>query len=233
MIKRTGSVRDQLGDSTEFAAAYAYAQANAALRLLMDARVHVSADAAREVDLCDTLGGAFLESLTPVALEPDALSRALACIDALDDEPRVASQPQKAAAEAGRGVQEVLDLPEPVRDAALTAMEGADWRFAGRGIRILELLEDQGCKAELLRIEPGAGAPEHGHAGDEITLVLKGAFCVDGARFGRGDLCFATIGVDHRPVAEPGEVCIALAITDAPLEFKGLLGVLQRTFRRH
>ena len=44
----------------------------------------------------------------------------------------------------------------------------------------------------------------------------------------RGDIAIGDESVTHRPIAEPGEVCFALAVTTAPLKFKGPLGVLQR-----
>jgi hypothetical protein len=35
----------------------------------------------------------------------------------------------------------------------------------------------------------------------------------------------------HHPIAEPGDLCFALAVTDAPLLFKGPLAVIQRILR--
>ena len=65
--------------------------------------------------------------------------------------------------------------------------------------------------------------PDHGHNGTELTLVLKGAFADDHDRFGVGDVEVANEDLHHTPIAEPGEDCICLAATDAPLKFNGFL----------
>ncbi|MBV9539849.1 MAG: transcriptional regulator, partial [Alphaproteobacteria bacterium] len=38
-----------------------------------------------------------------------------------------------------------------------------------------------------------------------------------------GDVQSTTPALTHEPAADPGPVCINLAVTDAPLIFKGLL----------
>lgn len=66
--------------------------------------------------------------------------------------------------------------------------------------------------------------PAHGHGGEEHTLVLCGAFSDHGGHYAAGDVALADAGVTHRPKADPGEDCICLAVTDAPLRFKGPAG---------
>jgi putative transcriptional regulator len=49
---------------------------------------------------------------------------------------------------------------------------------------------------------------------------------------GRGDIQVADPTIDHRPSAEPGEDCICLAATDAPLRFEAFMPrLLQPLFR--
>ncbi|MEM6850922.1 MAG: cupin domain-containing protein, partial [Pseudomonadota bacterium] len=86
-------------------------------------------------------------------------------------------------------------------------------------------------KVDLLRIQPGFGAPRHTHEGAEITLVVRGAFSDETGRYGPGDVSIASQAVTHRPIAEEGETCYALSVTDAPLAFTGALGWLQRAVR--
>ena len=64
--------------------------------------------------------------------------------------------------------------------------------------------------------------PAHTHRGLEFTLVLSGAFSDTTGRYARGDMQEADDSLDHQPWAEPGEDCICLAITEAPLRFKSL-----------
>ena len=130
-----------------------------------------------------------------------------------------------AAQQANQAIQEILDLPEKVRDLAL---DNGRWQFAGPGVRQMELMREGSAKAELIRLEPGHGVPHHGHDGKEFTLVLCGAFHDGVGRYGKGDLCTADPDLQHKPVAEEGKVCIALAVTDGSLAFTGPLGWVQR-----
>ena len=84
--------------------------------------------------------------------------------------------------------------------------------------------------ARLLRIPGGTAVPEHGHNGLELTMVLSGSFTDDGARFARGDVETADVDVEHQPVAEAGDDCICLAVTDAPLRFRGSVARLLQPF---
>jgi putative transcriptional regulator len=56
----------------------------------------------------------------------------------------------------------------------------------------------------------------------ELTLVLSGAFSDATGEYRRGDLQEADEDLQHRPHAAPGEDCICLAVTDAPLRFRSL-----------
>ena len=222
-----------LGD--EIFAAYAAGALSGPMRLLVDAQAQTSPEVSRDRGDADRLAGALLETIEPVALSDTALDRALAAIEAecaqageagpLTQDARANAQGRKAANAAGEALNEILRLPDAVRDAAL---ESAGWTFAGPGVRTMELMRDGSAKAELIRLEPGRGVPGHGHEGREFTLVLCGAFHDGRERYGSGELCVADPEVHHRPVAEDGEVCIALAVTDGPLAFTGPLGWVQR-----
>lgn len=223
-------VRDISDDHMDLASAYSSGRMPPPVRLILETHAALNDDARAAIDDGDRVCGALLETIEPAAMKPDALSRALAAIDEIEPE-AAETHVREAAKSAGAAVQELIDLPEPARSAALAAAEDGGWRFAGPGLRSMELSRDGETKAELLRIEPGVGTPHHGHAGSEMTLVLSGAFRDGDSVYARGDLCIAGPDTVHRPIAEPGAVCIALAVTDAPLEFRGALGLLQRVFR--
>lgn len=182
--------------------------------------------AGRPVASADAVGGALLDIETPVALAAGALDSALAQIDALE---RVESRVQQAASDAGRRLGEIAGLPEPAREAAFAAIEqGERWTFAGLGLRRLLLPVGGDARTELIRIEPGHGAPRHDHEGDEYTLVLTGAFH-DGHRlFQPGDLNVGEPGFVHQPVAQPGAVCFALAVSWGEPRFEGVFGLMQK-----
>jgi putative transcriptional regulator len=81
-----------------------------------------------------------------------------------------------------------------------------------------------------LFIPAGVAMPDHGHHGMEMTMVLQGAFQDEGDHFGRGDVEIADSEIEHTPMADLDEDCICLAVTDAPLRFKGLLPRIMQKF---
>lgn len=131
--------------------------------------------------------------------------------------------------------------PEPVRKRSrifpgpvMEALKGRAprWKALGAGVRQDILMDDGRGSVRLLYIPAGQAVPDHGHNGLELTLVLQGSFSDETGRFGVGDLEIADETLDHTPVAGPGEACICLAATDAPLRFRSLIPrLLQPLFR--
>ncbi len=199
------------------------------MRLLLDTYAALNPARTEGWAMVDAVGGAFLEAQAPASMGEGSLAAVLDQLDALDaEDSALRHQAEKAPAR----LAEVDALPDPARAHAVEAMGREGWRIAGPGIRVLGLIHEGEAKAELLRIEPGCGAPAHGHGGAEYTLVLAGAFHDGGTRYGRGEMCVAGADDIHRPVAEPGEICYALAVTDAPLAFRGVLGLMQKVMGR-
>jgi putative transcriptional regulator len=177
---------------------------------------------AREDDLA---AAAFLDVEGPAALADDALDRVLARIevaDSLDDRAQA-----RASKSADPRLAEIARLPSPVREAAFKALEHDRWRFGAFGLRRLPL--DFGeTHCELMRIEPGYGASDHDHVGDELTLILTGAYNDGHHDYAPGDVSLARDGFVHCPKAMPGDVCYVLAVTYGVTKFKGPLGIVQR-----
>lgn len=197
-------------------------QGDPAIRLLAEATAAMRTDAAYLADGRDGAGGAFLAEEAPAELGPDALARVLARIEAAaaQDERAQRAGDDPLAAELAR-------LPSPVREAALRVLEHDRWRIGGPGVRRLPLgLGDTHC--ELMRIEPGRGAADHDHDGDELTLVLAGGYHDGHAGYGPGDVSLARPGFSHAPTADPGEPCYVLAVTFGPPRFSGLIGWVQK-----
>jgi putative transcriptional regulator len=91
------------------------------------------------------------------------------------------------------------------------------------GVRQAILSTDKAATARLLYIPAGAAVPDHGHHGNELTMVLQGGFSDEYDHFLRGDVEIADEDINHTPIADVGEDCICLAVTDAPLKFSGLM----------
>jgi putative transcriptional regulator len=171
----------------------------------------------------DAIGGAMLEQMpeTGQALPDSALAATLA---------RIKTTPV-AAKPAPRPAQSRV-LPEPLASYVGGDIDAIRWRGIGGGVRQAILPTSKAATARMLFIPAGKAVPDHGHNGLEMTLVLQGAFADATARFGRGDIEIADEDLDHQPIAEPGEDCICLAVTDAPLRFRALLPRLAQPFLR-
>lgn len=169
---------------------------------------HVSlCDACRaEIDTFDVLGGALLQEEIAQEPSPDLEDTILKAIHTSVAQPRVkASGP----------------LPQPVMEA-LNGKQPA-WKSLGPGIRQHIIARDKKSSVRLLYIEGGKPVPEHSHKGQELTLVLQGAFGDKTGEFHVGDVEVADGDLEHQPIAMHGEACICLASTSDNLIFKSML----------
>jgi len=164
----------------------------------------------------ERVGGALLDTAAPAAMAEDGLQAVLARLDEPDARP-APMEPRAAA---------LPFLPRPLARYAEAALSAGGWRMAGPGVQQLRLATGGGAQARLLRLQPGTPLPEHTHRGSELTLVLSGSYSDELGRFARGDMAELDETVDHRPVVDQGETCVALIVTDAPLKFRGLMARL-------
>jgi putative transcriptional regulator len=148
-------------------------------------------------------------------------------------------------AAADRTLDAVLHGPGGMRRSAdasadvdlrttLTTFRDGPWRWVGPGVHVRVLAPP--AKGEtrlfLLKAEPGTSLPDHTHSGQELTLVLQGAFAHEGGRFAVGDVEEADGSVAHQPVVEDGESCICLVAMDGRLRLKGIIGRVLQPFVR-
>ena len=203
--------------SEEMLLSYAAGSMSEPLALLVATHLALCPECRRQVAAYETLGGEELENQAPAMLASDSL---VSVLDRLDAPAPVieAPEPRQAAVD--------LRLPRPLRDYVAGSLEDLDWHQRG-GIGEASLLADRdGFKTRLMRIRPKTAIPEHSHHGSEYTLVLTGGFSDHTGHFVRGDVAVADPAVQHRPIADPGEDCICLAVTDAPLRFTGTIARL-------
>lgn len=209
----------------ELLVAYAAGELDEAWSLLIATHTAWCPACRDQVRAGETLGAALLEETTPAAMSKDALDRAWDRVQALD---MPADDVPRAAAPAPG---DTPVLPQPLRDYAGGDVETLKWRRLGSSAFHIPLVARRGAPtARLLRIPAGTAVPEHGHNGLELTMVLAGSFVDDDARFARGDVETADTDLEHQPVAEPGLDCICLAVTDAPLRFRGPIARLVQPF---
>lgn len=175
--------------------------APAAVCMLAACQAELNADAADRVEAAETAFGALLETGPLAAMEAGAFAKVMAQLD-LES---VSSQPNEAARPSA--------LPSAL-DRVLAEGEPIVWRrrFGGMQEHVVESLCEPGVHVRLLKLPIGWRAPEHAHGGDEITLVISGAFEDEAGRYAAGDVCHASAGHRHRPVVDGDEDCLCLVI---------------------
>ena len=116
-----------------------------------------------------------------------------------------------------------MDIPGPLA-RLLAGQDLADikWKSKAPGVAMHDLPLSAGAKGKLLlmRIAPGKSMPEHGHGGEEITLILSGAYNDALGRFAQGDVADLGEHIEHQPVVEADAACLCLVATEAPTRFK-------------
>ena len=165
------------------------------------------------ISFMENIGGSLLDEISPDAINPSDFDDLLSRLNTTADEEKVSSE--EVPANTSRPM-----LPQPLRGYLGCDIDQLKWRPMGLGAyQIIIPTSETGVTARLLRIPKGRPVPEHSHGGLELTVLLAGAFSDSTGNYGRGDLQEADETLRHQPHAAPGEDCICLAITDAPLKF--------------
>jgi putative transcriptional regulator len=205
----------------EFLLQYASGAATEPFALLVATHLAYCTACRAAVAQAEAIGGALLDDLAAETPSAESLDGDVAQIFA-----RAARQPKAERRTAGSA------LASPLR-SYLDDLDSVAWRPLGPGIQHHVLAKDKfGAVARLLKIAPGRSVFEHSHAGNEMTLVLQGSYRAGGGQFRAGDVECADEGTTHRPVAGSEATCICLAVTDAPLRFRNLLGRMMQPFIR-
>ncbi len=201
---------------------YAAGAIDPAAALIVQCHGAMCADCRAAIATFEAAGGALLDQLPPAALAPDGLSAMLARLDreGPPDRPEIAAPADPV----------IASLPGPLQPLAGQTLGRRPWRSLIAGVRALDLdLPGRAAGAvQILEIPAGRGVPRHGHGGRELSLVLSGAYADAGGRYGAGDLQIAGPGDTHRPIAESGDICRVLAVTDSAPRLTGLLGIAQK-----
>ena len=194
----------------ELLLSYASGAANEAVALLVATHVALCAQCRKAVRDAEAAGGSVLSAVAPVALANSAYDSILARLDA-------------PSAAIVRKADIGGDVPAPLRSYVGSNYADIRWRPVAPGLSYYPLFTHDGTRARLIRSRHGAGVATHTHRGEEWTLVLTGSFHDITGQYAVGDVQSTTPEVEHEPTADPGPACINLAVTDAPLIFRGWL----------
>ena len=166
----------------------------------------------------DALGGYLLDSLEATPVSPTMMASVLSQVrsDTTSPDPK----------ESSRNFSNAI-IPDPLRSYLGGDLSDLHWkRLAPRVQQISIDTLDKRSQARLLRFQSGLKVPSHGHNVRELTLILTGSLCDRDTVLYRGDIAETDERTEHQPFAGPGEDCICLAVTDAPLRFKSMLARL-------
>ncbi|MEM7711035.1 MAG: ChrR family anti-sigma-E factor [Pseudomonadota bacterium] len=214
------SVTHPVGD--DLLMGYAAGLLPAAQDLIVATAVSLDDDARARLSGFEAMGGALLDEGDVAPLRDDSFEAVMGRIQASAPDDTVEARIKTPRVDPG--------LPQPLREAIGSDLEDVTWKSIGMGVKQVLLNGDDDGSARLLSIPAGQAMPDHGHGGTEYTLVLQGAFIDGDRRFARGDLEVADDEVNHMPVADLGEACICLVVTDAPLKFAGLVPRIAQRF---
>jgi putative transcriptional regulator len=201
--------------------AYSAGDLPEAVNLIVATHISLCDECRAALGSYDAVGGAVLDTCDTVEMSQSSLNSVLDMIHAQDT--------MEAETKTEAPVRDDV-LPAPLIDYIGGGLDSVRWRSAGMGVKQAILPTSEDATARLLYIPAGTAIPDHGHHGLELTLVLKGAFQDEGGYFGRGDIEVASEDLHHTPVADISEDCICLAVTDAPLKFKGLVPRIAQPF---
>ena len=172
----------------------------------------------------DVIGAELLENLAPVAPADDSLQQVLS---------RINGASVRSITPVIQRPIEVPGVPRPLAKLLPQGLESAPWQRVTSQLDtlVLPVGEDRNQVA-LIRMKPGGTVGEHRHAGEELTVVLKGGFSDHGGVFKAGDFVRLGCGNPHQPIAHQNEDCICLAVQDGPIQFTGFWSRLMNPFVR-
>ncbi len=170
-------------------------------RLAADLHRTLSTHGRRNAAVLDAVGGAFLERAKGESLAKSSVNSI----------PERAPEDRAAAPVDPRLVRfintDLISLP---------------WR---RNLFGVMTLRTDLPLANLLRLDPGERAPQHGHGRRDVTVVLVGTFADEFGVYERGDLAFAEPGMKHEPRAVGDKPCVCLIAAEPGRPLLGFLGM--------
>jgi putative transcriptional regulator len=168
----------------------------------------------------ETLGGEMMSSLDDSIVSADCKARTLALL--------TAAAPQAVQAQPTSRRQ---DVPAPLaRFIGDSDLRDLPWKRKAPGIAMheIKLAAPSSGKLVLMHIAAGKAMPDHGHGGEELTLILSGAYQDRFGYFGPGDVADLAEDVEHKPVVVDDIDCFCLVGTEAPTRFKSFAARLMQ-----
>ncbi|HKZ95545.1 MAG TPA: ChrR family anti-sigma-E factor [Hyphomicrobiaceae bacterium] len=155
-----------------------------------------------------------------------ALFDAIATAPVVREAPVVAARALEADEDGSGGrPAEPGDVPAPLVSLVGRSLDEIAWKWLGPGVwhYPIPLSRRAAGDLRLYKLAPGQAVPEHGHGGEELTLLLRGSYRDEMGEFRTGDVADLDDEVEHRPIADATAGCICLVAREKRARFKGLL----------
>ncbi|SBS29881.1 Anti-sigma-E factor ChrR [Marinomonas aquimarina] len=125
-------------------------------------------------------------------------------------------------------------VPESLRRFIPKGFNALNWIHLTPSFKLATLSNEMGgVQIALSRVKPGARLPSHRHTGNEITVVLKGAFSDEDGLYREGDFICRDQSHKHQPRVTKDAECICLIVLDSPIEFTGWMTRLLNPIMRY
>jgi putative transcriptional regulator len=189
-----------------------------ALAAVVASHISMCPTCAAELERMQEIGVALFDTLEPRPVSRQAPIIALRAAEAETGSPA-------PACHAGNG-----DVPSHLAPFVGHSLDRIAWRRIGPGIWDYRIPLSKGSRGDLrlVKVAPGNELPEHGHRGEELTLLLRGGYSDETGTYDVGDLADLDDSVDHKPVADPVEGCICLIASEKKARFKSFLARLMQ-----
>lgn len=131
------------------------------------------------------------------------------------------AEPEPSVASAMRGAAGQREVPRTIRAVIGKDLDALEWKPGAEGVLHHVITLSPGAKGDLrlIKLAPGARLPRHRHRGEELTLVLRGAYHDEHAKYSVGDLSDLDDEVEHSVVADPLTGCILLMASEHRPDF--------------
>jgi putative transcriptional regulator len=213
------TINHHLDDAT--IVSYASGSLGEAHSVVVAAHLSFCAQCRADVRAAEAIGGSVLAASDQSAVTDICRAATLASLDVTRAGPPV--QRPTAQAAMPKSLQRLLDGK---------TLETVAWRKKAPGVAMFDLPLSKGARGslKLLSIGPGMAMPDHGHGGEEITLILKGSYRDHMGEFKAGDVADLDGEIEHKPVVNSDGPCICLVAMEAPTRFKSLWVKLMQPF---
>ncbi len=204
----------------EWIVSYASGALSEAHALVVATHCDFHDDLKKKIRDAEEIGAALMETVKPVEISPNSFDELLGKIDAQSND----LESETSA--------DCFGLPPSLASYLGKPLNALKWKMMGPGLSQVRLWTGPNDeRLWLLRAKGGAKVPAHDHNGLEMTLVLQGSYLVGNDRYTAGMLELADSDTkNHTPVIDPGEDCICLVVTEAPIKIHSFIGRMVQPF---